>query len=140
MDKSQGEITLISREGDNVHIPLVRTNALWYHKLNHQSTLDEQMQYLTSQMTTGITINRLSDAVQWELWHQRLAHPGTNFLQATHKHADGVPKLCGNAFYHCLSCMTSKTTKLPGHHQSLGATWQSTSPPQSSEPSEPSEP
>ena len=67
MDKSQGEITLISREGDNVRIPLVGTNELWYHLLHHQSTLDEQMEYLTSQMTTGITINRLSDAAQWEL-------------------------------------------------------------------------
>ena len=89
-------------------------------------------------MTTGITINRLFDAVQWELWHQRLAHPGTNILQATHKHTDGVPsKLHDNAFYCCLSCMTSKTTKLPGHYQTLGATQQSTSPPQSSVPSEP---
>ena len=43
MDKSQGEITLISREGKNVRIPLVGTNGLWYHTLNHQSPLDEQM-------------------------------------------------------------------------------------------------
>ena len=122
VDKSQGEITLISREGENVQIPLVGTNDLWYHTINHQSPLEEQMKYLTSQMTKGVTINRLSDAAQWELWHQRLAHPGTNVLQATHKHADGVPKLHGNAFYRCPSCMTSKTTKLPGHHQNLGAT------------------
>ena len=32
--------------------------------------------------------------------------------------------------------MTSKTTKLPGRHQSLGATRKSTSPPQSLVPSE----
>ena len=68
-----------------MHIPLVGINDLWYHKLNHQSTLDEQMQYLTSQMTMGITINWLSDAAQWELWHQCLAHPGTNILHATRK-------------------------------------------------------
>ena len=70
-----------------------------------------------------IRINRLSDAALWELWHQRLAHPGTQVMEQAHKDVDGVPKLRGNAFYRCPSCMSGKLcTKLPGYHHTVGTT------------------
>ena len=66
-------------------------------------------------------INRLSDAAKWELWHQRMVHVGTQTMEQTHKHTDGVPMLRGNAFYCCPSCMPGKLcTKLPGYHQTIG--------------------
>ena len=71
----------------------------------------------------NIQINCLSDAALWELWHQRLAHPGTQVMEQAHKDVDGVPKLRGNAFYRCPSCMSGKLcTKLPGYHHMVGTT------------------
>ena len=43
-------------------------------------------------------------------------------MEHLHKDADSVPKLRGNTFFRCLSCMSNKLcTKLPGRHKTLGA-------------------
>eukprot|EP00979_Chaetoceros_neogracilis_P010918 scaffold2615_cov146-Chaetoceros_neogracile.AAC.1 len=54
----------------------------------------------------SLHVNRLSDAAKFELWHQRLGHTGTRKLEEAHKCVTGVPKLRGNAFYKCPSCMS----------------------------------
>ena len=44
-------------------------------------------------------------------------------MEQAHKDVDGVPKLRGNAFYRCPSCMSGKLcTKLPGYHHTVGST------------------
>ena len=118
LDRQKGNITLISREGyENVVIPLVWKNDLWYHSITQPTSLDDN--------GNPIQVNRLSDAAQWELWHQRLVHPGATVMQQQHKVSDGVPKLRGNAFFRCPSCMTMKLcNKRPGKHKTLGATSQ----------------
>ena len=46
-------------------------------------------------------------------------------MEQQHKVSDGVPKLKGNAFFRCPSCMTMKLcTKRPEKHKNLGATSQ----------------
>ena len=55
-----------------------------------------------------LQIKKLSYATSYELWHQRMGHCGQHPLKNLHKHAIGVPKLRGNAFYKCPSCMTRK--------------------------------
>ena len=101
-------------------IPLIGKNDLWYHQNSHTSHLEACT--VTGQQNP--TVNRLLDAAKWELWHQRLAHPGTRMMEEEHKHADGVPKLRGNAFYRCTSCMTNKlcTKKCRNKHTTLGST------------------
>jgi hypothetical protein len=59
-------------------------------------------------------LNRLSNAAKFELWHQRLGHPGLSTMQNIHKHAKGITALKGNSFYRCPSCMSGKLcTKVP---------------------------
>ena len=53
-------------------------------------------------------MNKLGNAARYELWHQRTAHAGQSVMESLHQHVDGVPKLHGNAFYKCPSCMSGK--------------------------------
>ena len=124
IDHDNGHILLVAREGsDDVTIPLYQSNDLCYHCHSHYAQQ-------TNDSAEGLTINRLSDTAKWELWHQRLAHPGNRVMEVQHKHADGVPPLKGNAFYRCPSCMPNKLcTKRPGKHRNIGATLHSKSQP-----------
>ena len=102
-DNNTGNIKLIGREGyEDFKMNLQCKNDLWYHTLPAQtSTIKER-------------INKISAAALHELWHQRTGHSGNSILRDLHKHAVGVPKLKGNAFYRCNSCMSGKLcTKRP---------------------------
>jgi deoxyuridine 5'-triphosphate nucleotidohydrolase len=95
-----GEIQLIAKHGfDNISFDTVSHNDLWFHK---ESTLGR-----TNQMQQP-KINRISNAAKYELWHQRLCHPGISTMESIHKHVIGIPKLKGNSFYRCPSCMSGK--------------------------------
>ena len=127
IDRQNGNITLIARDGyTDVVIPLIGRNDLWYHQHSH-TTAPQTCHVIKSPARP--TVNRLSDAAKWELWHQRLAHPGARTMEEEHKHADGVPKLRGNAFYRCPSCMANKlcTRKCSTRHTSLGSTQRTSS-------------
>ena len=101
LDRQKGDIMLISWEGyENIIIPLAWKHDLWYHTITQPTSLNDN--------ENPIQVNRLSDAVQWELWHQHLVHPGAKVMEQQHKVSDGVPKLRGNVFFHCPSCMTMK--------------------------------
>ena len=78
-------------------------NNLWYHQ-------EEPISRGTTCNPTP-SINKLSTAANYELWHQRLCHPGPNIMQTIHKHSKGVPQLRGNSFWKCASCMMGKCDK-----------------------------
>ena len=97
IESNQGTIKLIGRQGqEDVTFRTFMSNDLWYH--DTQSLQPSQPK-----------INRmLNNSANYELWHQRLIHPGMNTMDNMHKHAIGIPKLKGNAFYACPSCMPEK--------------------------------
>ena len=96
-DDNTGNIKLLGRQGfQDFQMTLLCQNDLWYHEPPSQTT-DEKA-----------TINKISTAATYELWHQRTGHASSHALQVLHQHAKGVPKLKGNAFYKCPSCMTGK--------------------------------
>ncbi len=101
--RRHGTITLLGKDGvDNEVFPIFSTNDLWYHEPYSIGPVDQPK------------INRMSNAARYELWHQRTAHAGIKTMEILHLHADGVPKLKGNAFYRCPSCMSGKlSTKQP---------------------------
>ena len=130
IEHSIGHIELIPREGsDPATIPIYLHNDLCYHHHSHTPITEDDLQYhkhrdLFSANGDLIspTVNRLSDAAKWELWHHRLAHPGNTVMEQQHKHADGVPALRGNAFFRCPSCMKNKLcTKHTGKRTNLGS-------------------
>ena len=109
MDKSTGFLRLISRHRNyTMDFKLSSHNELWFHtevgtKMSTQDTISDK-----TQENKGSVINVLSDAAQYELWHQRCTHRGKRTLSILHKHATGVPHLKGNEFWKCPSCLPGK--------------------------------
>ena len=96
-DNREGTLKLVGRDNiPTLSFKIYCHNDLWYH--DNDSVGDN----------TSPTINHLSNAATYELWHQRTAHAGLNTLETLHKHVNGVPALKGNAFYRCPSCMSGK--------------------------------
>jgi deoxyuridine 5'-triphosphate nucleotidohydrolase len=130
-DRRLGDLRLKAREGfEDMIFPLYWENDLWFH--SHMDIDDSPTDYPTLSDASNpspsddasdpsLHVNRLSDAAKFELWHQRLGHTGTRKLEEAHKCVTGVPKLRGNAFYKCPSCMSNKMTKNPNRGQ-LGST------------------
>ena len=90
-------------------LPLFSTNNLWYHQT--EGTAESVKSTHCDEPAIPNTINKLSKAASFELWHQRLCHPGTNIMTSIHNHALGIPKLSRNSFWKCSSCMESKCQK-----------------------------
>ena len=130
----QGTGSLIFDTGEEPLVcELVRDNDLWFFK--------DDTEVSSPCTQSGLKVNRLSMAQSYELWHQRLAHAGSKTLRDIHHHAKGVPKLKGNPFYRCASCMQHKlSTKQPFQtsHNSLGTCTiiEGPGPPQTSNASE----
>ena len=138
MDMGTGDIVFLGREDiDDLVFTTVKENDLWFHTADIHplckplhldnataSYCTSNAQDAASDFASDIRVNRLSNAAKWELWHQRLGHVGASVLEELHKHADGVPKLHGNAFYKCPSCMSGKLcTKQPSKKKgNLGTT------------------
>jgi hypothetical protein len=95
-NNKSGYIMLIARDSNDIRMNLTCKNDLWYH--HHKSV----------GRIAKPRINKLGNAARYELWHQRTAHAGQSVLDILHKHAKGVPRLHGNAFYKCPSCMSGK--------------------------------
>jgi dUTP pyrophosphatase len=106
-DNRTGKIKLIPRAGHSeITFATICNNDLWYH--------DPDSIGPTSNSSKTPQINRLSNAAKFELWHQRLGHPGLSTMQIIHKHVKGITALKGNSFYRCPSCMSGKLcTKVP---------------------------
>ena len=60
------------------------------------------------------TINRISNTAKYELWHQRLIHPGKKYMNCIRHYVDGIDApLKGNTLYRCAACMQGKPRKSP---------------------------
>jgi hypothetical protein len=108
LDSKTGKFSLIARDGINhLHFTSYSENNLWYHYLD-QVTEEEYAKL--GPMTTAV-VNTLSNAANYELWHNRLGHPGQSIMSIIHNHASGIPKLKRNKFYSCSSCISAKFRK-----------------------------
>ncbi len=113
IDSNDGELMFFDRDDHpDVHLPLYGDNDLWWHVIQGNPERP-----VASEKGITFSISTLSDAAKWELWHQQTGHSGRTVLESLYKHADGVPKLHGNVFYKCPSCMSGKATKQPIHMQ-----------------------
>ena len=128
-DHCHGDIRFNARDGlEDVTLQVTAKNDLWYHSDIHIVKNTDDFEQPTAAPSTDPSsaqfqprINFLSDSAKFELWHQRLAHIGKEKLESLHKYCDGVPKLRGNAFYRCPTCLSSKLcTKNPVRNANLG--------------------
>ena len=107
-DSKLGTFQLEARDGVNhLQFSSYSENNLWFHYLD-QVTNDEYSKIGTR---TSAIVKKLSTGAAYELWHNRLGHPGKNIMKTIHKHVIGVPHLKANKFYSCAACMSSKLRK-----------------------------
>ena len=97
------------KQDSHLHIilPLTSHNNLWYH----DDAFAFPRAVFTGTNPPRPTIRKLSQSANFELWHQRLCHPGNNIMANIHQHVKNVPPLKGNSFWKCPSCLSGKFDK-----------------------------
>jgi hypothetical protein len=107
-NSKMGIFKLMAREGVNhLEFSSYSENNLWFHYLD-QVTADE---YDKIGKDASAVVRTLSNGAAYELWHNRLGHPGETIMSKVHMHVEGVPKLKKNKFYSCAACMSAKFKK-----------------------------
>ena len=107
-DNSSGVLTLHSRDGvSHVHFDSYMENRLWFHYIQ----LPSKQELSDLNQDASLICRKLNNQATYELWHNRLGHPGQHIMDTIHNHVEGVPKLDGNRFYHCPICLHSKFRK-----------------------------
>ena len=111
--KNEGFLTLDpvdwNKQDSHLHVvlPLTSHNNLWYH----DDAFDFPRAVFTGTNPPRPTIRKLSHSANFELWHQRLCHPGNSIMANIHQHVKNVPSLKGNSFWKCPSCLSGKFDK-----------------------------
>ena len=109
----------IGREGfTDMCFSLYSENDLWCHVNLKVDATTSSVNHLLS---LKLRLNHLSDEAK--------RHCGAWVLETIHKHVNGVPRLWGNAFFRCPSCMSGKLcTKNPWRPTDLGSSSTSAKP------------
>jgi dUTP pyrophosphatase len=107
LDTGQGFIEFHHRAGQNLKYPLYAMNSLWYSD-THPCTISD---YNLNNHTP--TIRQLTQGAMYELYHQRMGHPGERAMTTLHLHVDGIEPLKTNSFYKCASCLHAKMRQHP---------------------------
>ncbi len=105
VDSGQGWVRLYYRDKSTpITYMLVNINNPWYH-IGDGCTVEDFD--LTQQHTTPV-IRRLTAEGNYELYHQRLGHPGERAMSIIHKHVDHIPPLKRHDLYKCEACEHAK--------------------------------
>ena len=123
VDTGQGYVTFIHRhnESHNRTIPLVLSNDLWYVPQMYSDLITTahktEVCLLRPYSETGtIYINKLTRITEYELWHQRLMHPGHQCMSTISACAIGVPKLHRHSLHNCRICKEMNIKKTSNKH------------------------
>ena len=109
MKAGVGQLSLLADDGQHALFSAYKENNLWFHYLEQPNNAKVQRMEDKQQAI----IKSLSAGAQYELWHNRLGHPGEKVMSIIHNHAKGVPKLSKPSFHKCAACMASKFKKQP---------------------------
>ena len=92
-------------------------NNLWFIQQPLIPTIKRaQNQINVSQIIEEVKIHHLSTQATYELWHQRLLHPGQMVMNHMQECTDGIPSLNKPAFHTCDTCQETKGTKIKNKH------------------------
>ena len=64
----------------------------------------KSIQFSSDDFSSQKTINSLNMSSEYELWHQRLLHPGSTHMGYINKCVDGIPHLARHDFHKCAIC------------------------------------
>ena len=121
-DTGQAQIIFFHRHEyhPNVTMTMYQMNNCWYLNQSYLDTVHRvrgRMNHITCNNDHEITINSLTKAAEYELWHQRLIHPGHTCMDNIHKCVDGIPPLKRHNFHTCPICQESKIAHNYNHHK-----------------------
>ena len=102
IDTGKGFVQFHRRTGPPVVYPLHASNGLWY--THHQGCTIADYEDTAAKPT----MRKLTTAAMYELYHQRLGHPGERTMKTIHHHMEHISPLKGNSFYKCASCIHAK--------------------------------
>jgi dUTP pyrophosphatase len=113
-----GQLTFNARDGIN-HLVFssYSSNNLWFHHIDQVT--EKEYQYIGAQVKA--VVNTLNTTALYQIWHQRLGHPGHKIMQEASKHCKGIPTMKRPQFFSCNTCNSSKFRK-----QHIGKTKMST--------------
>ena len=105
----EGILEFKSRNHHSAYVDIKMTNGLWF---------SSQAKYIENHIHTSNSpgfIKTMTAEASYELWHQRLAHPGEKIMHNIHNCVDGIPNLSTkrHQFYKCDCCMKAKIQKQP---------------------------
>ena len=123
VDTGQGYVTLVHRtnETHNKTIPLVLSNDLWYVPQTYSKLVTTAHKtdvcLIRPYSDPGtIHIHKLSKITEYELWHQRLMHPGHQCMSTISSCAICVPKLHRHSLHNCRICKEMNIKKTSNKH------------------------
>ena len=114
MDTHKATISFFNKNAfyRNVSFEMRGKNDLWYIQQPYLSTLQKSRRHKYVVQDNPIpTINKLQKAMEHELWHQRLLHPGEVTMKYIHHCVEGVPKMHKHPMQKCRVCDEMKITK-----------------------------
>ena len=94
-------------------------NNCWYLDQSYLETVHRakgRSRHLNSIDNKEHIVNSLSRPAEYELWHQRLIHPGKTCMDALHHCVDGIPSLKRHDFHTCPICQEAKITHNYNHN------------------------
>ena len=117
-----GQATIYFYHKEHYHrrksITMAMANKLWYI----QQPLLKTIRRATSPNRShniyidNAIVQLVNSQSEYELWHQRLLHPGETVLTNMHKCTDGIPTLKRPAFHICDTCHETKGIKTKNRH------------------------
>ena len=84
-------------------------NDLWYLNQSYDRMIQAahmcQMCILQDETTTSpFLIHKLNKSTEYELWHQRIMHPGHTIMHSIDKCTTGIPHLYRHHIHKCIIC------------------------------------
>ena len=107
-DDKIGQLTFNARDGINhLVFSAYSSNNLWFHYIDQVT--EREYQQIGAQVKA--VVNTLNTTALYQIWHQRLGHPGTKIMQEAATHCIGIPKMKRPQFFSCNTCNSAKFRK-----------------------------
>ena len=111
LDTGQATILFYHRSDftKNKSLPMTLSNDLWYiHQEYFPLVSKANRTHVCVIKDSGedgyVTVHKMHKVTEYELWHQRLMHPGQVCMKYIDKCTKGVPSLVRNSFHQCKIC------------------------------------
>jgi dUTP pyrophosphatase len=107
-DSKIGQLTFNARDGINhLVFSAYSSNNLWYHYIDQVT--EREYQHIGAQVKA--VVNTLNTTALYQIWHQRLGHPGKKIMQEATTNCIGIPKMKRPQFFSCNTCNSAKFRK-----------------------------